>query len=375
VDILSFIVGLIISILIYIFLDKKLQAEKNKNITLMEQIKGYQKEIELIKKSEKQVLDEFKKIATDVLKEDKKELKTQNDETLIPLKDEIKAFKNRLEDLNKAQSNERADLKAQIKSLHDANQNTLESAKKLTNALTYDNKQQGDWGEMVLENILESSGLKKGREYETQKSYKDDNNKSFKPDVIVHLPDDKDIIIDSKVSLVAYQNYVETKNKDDLKAHINSIEKHIKDISLKGYQNLHNINTLDYIFVFFPIESSLLVALEQNKNLFNDAIKKNIALVSPSTLIMSLKIIYHIWQSEKQNKNTEEIVRLTGNLYDKLYGFVDSMSNIETQLNKASESYNEAKKRLSDGKGNIFSIADNIKKLGVPTKKELKDKK
>ncbi|SFV64290.1 DNA recombination protein RmuC [hydrothermal vent metagenome] len=374
-DILSFIVGLIISILIYIFLDKKLQAEKNKNITLMEQIKGYQKEIELIKKSEKQVLDEFKKIATDVLKEDKKELKTQNDETLIPLKDEIKAFKNRLEDLNKAQSNERADLKAQIKSLHDANQNTLESAKKLTNALTYDNKQQGDWGEMVLENILESSGLKKGREYETQKSYKDDNNKSFKPDVIVHLPDDKDIIIDSKVSLVAYQNYVETKNKDDLKAHINSIEKHIKDISLKGYQNLHNINTLDYIFVFFPIESSLLVALEQNKNLFNDAIKKNIALVSPSTLIMSLKIIYHIWQSEKQNKNTEEIVRLTGNLYDKLYGFVDSMSNIETQLNKASESYNEAKKRLSDGKGNIFSIADNIKKLGVPTKKELKDKK
>lgn len=373
-DLISFFIGLFIgAIIIYVLFNSKVQKLEKENITLNEQAKSYQKEIDFITKSQQQIKTEFSNIANDILDKDKQALETQNKTLLNPLETQIKDFKAKIENLSNEQIKERAKLSEQIKTLADVSKSTLQGAEKLTNALTYDNKQQGDWGEMILESILQSSGLKKDTEYETQKGYKDDEGKLFKPDVIVHLPDDKDIIIDSKVSLVAYQNYVESKDIIDLKAHISSIEKHIKDISLKGYQNLHNINTLDYIFVFFPIEGSLLMALEQNPNLFNDAIKKNIALVSTSTLMMSLKIVHHIWQTERQNKNTEEIVRLTGNMYDKLVGFVSSLSEVEQQLNKATKSYTEAKSRLSDGKGNIFSLADKIKNLGVPSKKELKE--
>lgn len=371
-DLISFFIGLFIgAIIIYVLFNSKVQKLEKENITLNEQAKSYQKEIDFITKSQEQIKTEFSNIANEILDKDKQALETQNKTLLNPLETQIKDFKAKIENLSNEQVKERVKLSEQIKTLADVSKSTLQGAEKLTNALTYDNKQQGDWGEMILESILQSSGLKKDSEYETQKGYKDDAGKLFKPDVIIHLPDDKDIIIDSKVSLVAYQNYVESKDIVDLKAHISSIEKHIKDISLKGYQNLHNINTLDYIFVFFPIEGSLLMALEQNPNLFNDAIKKNIALVSPSTLMMSLKIVHHIWQTERQNKNTEEIVRLTGNMYDKLVGFVSSLNEIEQQLNKATKSYTEAKSRLSDGKGNIFSLADKIKNLGVPSRKEL----
>ncbi len=316
--------------------------------------------------------DDFKKIANEVLKQDSLNLSEKNADLLAPLKTQIQDFRTKIEGLSTEQAKDRSTLKEQIKTLSDAHQTTLKGAEKLTNALTYDNKQQGNWGEMVLENILQNSGLTKNHEYELQKVYRNEDDKLLKPDVIVHLPGDKDIVIDSKVSLVAYQNYIANKDERQLAAHTKSIEKHIKDISLKNYQNLHNITTLDYIFVFFPIEASLLVALEQKPSLFDDAIKKNVALVSPSTLMMSLKIVHHIWQTEKQNKHTDEIMRLTANMVDKLYGFVESMDNLEGQLKRATQSYDEAKKRLNSGKGNVFSIADNIKKLGVNPTKRLK---
>jgi DNA recombination protein RmuC len=342
------------------------------NAKLQATLKEKEKTFDFIKTSKIQINEDFKQIASAVLKQDSQNLGEKNADLLMPLTTQIKNFKEKIEGLSIEQGKDRAALKVQIELLSEAHKISLEGAEKLTNALTYDNKQQGDWGEMVLESILQGSGLNKGVEFDTQKNYQDEQGRRYKPDVIIHLPDDKDIVIDSKVSLTAYQNFVQSKDKSDLKAHIASIDKHIKDISLKGYENLHGINTLDYIFVFFPIEASLLVALEENPSLFDNAIKKNVALVSPSTLMMSLKIVHHIWQNEKQNKHTEEIARLAGNMYDKLVGFVGSLDDLDRQLKGASKSYDEARKRLNSGKGNVFSIAEKIKTLGVSSKKEIK---
>lgn len=365
-DFIVFIIGFLLGgLVLYVVFVPKLQKQ---NIKLSTTLNLQKEKINFISNTK----DEFKTLADEILSKDKEKLASKNTQSIEPLKDEIKSFRKRMETITKEQSDDRSALKSQIEVLANLSKNTIKGTEKLTNALTYDNKQQGDWGEMVLENILQSSGLVKDKQYHTQKSFKNDDGKKYKPDVVVHLPDDKDIIIDSKVSLKAYQNYVDSSEEVELAEHIKSIERHIKDISLKGYANLHGINTLDYIFVFFPIEASLLLALEQKPDLFNAAIKKNVALVSPSTLMMSLKIVHHIWQSEKQNKNTEEIARLAGNMYDKLVGFVESLDYLESQLKSATKSYDIAKSRLSDGKGNVFSIASKIKDLGVRSKKELK---
>lgn len=322
-------------------------------------------------KSKEQMSDTFEKISAEVLKKDSANLNQENANLLNPLKTQIEEFRKKMEGLSTDQAKDRSALEQQIKTLADAHKNTLEGTEKLTNALTYDNKQQGDWGEMILESILEDSGLIKNEQYHVQSSLKDEEGKILRPDVIVHLPDNKDIIIDSKVSLKDYQNYV-SGDEDAINAHIKSVDNHIKNISLKSYENLAAVNTLDYIFVFFPIEASLLVALEKKPSLFNDALKKNVALVSPSTLMMSLKTVNHIWNTERQNQNTEEIVRQAGAMYDKLAGFIDSMDDVENQLNKAKNSYKTARSRLSDGKGNVLGIAEKLKKLGINPKKEIK---
>lgn len=365
-DILNVLFGLLFGALgMYFWLNTKLQK---KIIELSANFAAEQEKTKFITN----VKEEFKSLAGESLEFNKDKLKQKNTQTIDPLKEEIKNFRERLENISKEQSDDRSALKQQIQTLADLSKNTIKGAEKLANALTYDNKQQGDWGEMVLETILQNSGLKKPDQYEVQKVYKDESGKVFRPDIIVHLPDKKDIVIDSKVSLVAYQNYINGNDEADLKAHIQSVEKHIKDISLKGYENLHALNTLDYIFVFFPIEASLFLTMEHKPDLFSDAIKKNVALVSPSTLMMSLKIVHHIWQTERQNKHTDEIVRLSGAMLDKLAGFVDSLEAVNVHLEKATDSYIVARNRLNEGKGNIFSIASKIKTLGVSSKKELK---
>lgn len=322
-------------------------------------------------RSKQQMIDIFEKISAEVLQKDSANLNKENANLLNPLKIQIEEFRKKMEGLSTDQAKDRSALEQQIKTLADAHKNTLEGTEKLTNALTYDNKQQGDWGEMILESILEDSGLSKNEQYHIQFILKDEDGKSLRPDVIVHLPDNKDIIIDSKVSLKDYQNYV-SGNSDAINAHIKSIDKHIRDISLKSYENLAGVNSLDYIFVFFPIEASLLVALEKKPSLFNDALKKNVALVSPSTLMMSLKTVHHIWNTEKQNQNTEEIVRQAKAMYEKLAGFIDSMDDVEDQLDKARDSYQKARNKLSKGKGNLIGRAKKLKALGIQSKKEVK---
>jgi DNA recombination protein RmuC len=374
-DLMSVFVGVFIGfVILYFLMNNKIQKIKKENIELIAEKRAEQEKNQFLIISKEQINNNFEKIALEILKKDKQNLSDKNEALLKPLSTQITEFKERIETLSKGQSDDRSALKQEIQSLTTASKTTLESAEKLTNALTYDNKQQGNWGEMVLESILEDSGLKKNQQYTIQKSFKNAEGKLFKPDVIVHLPDKKDIVIDSKVSLVAYQNYVaNTEDKQVLKEHINSIDRHIKDISLKAYENLEAVNTLDFIFDFFPIEASLLVALEQKPSLFNDALKKNVALVSPSTLMMSLKTVHHIWQSENQNKNTEEIARQAGNMYDSFVRFIESLDEVSKHLNKATTMHEQAKDRLATGKGNLIGRAKKLKELGVQSKKEIKN--
>jgi len=315
---------------------------------------------------------DFKEVANDILEKDRANLQTKNSELLTPLQTQLKDFKDRIESITSEQVKERATLAAQIENLKKTSIEAQETTQNLTEALTYDNKKQGDWGEMILSSILSSSGLREGYEFDTQKQLKNEDGDAFKPDVILHLPEDKDIIIDSKVSLKAYKDYIITQTDEALlKAHVASVESHINGISIKEYENLEGVRTLDFIFVFIPIESALLVALDHKPDLFTSALKKNIVLVSPSTLMMSLKTVHHIWQTERQNQNSEEIARQAGAMYDKLFGFIKSMDDIEKHLDKAQKSYKEARGKLSDGRGNLIGRAEKLKELGVQTKKEL----
>ena len=376
-DILSLLLGLLLgSIGVYFYLNTKLQQLKTDKIhlevSLDEKIKSYENQIDLIKLAKDQMSKDFKAVANDILEKDRQNLSAKNSELLSPLQVQLKDFKERIESITSEQVKERATLAAQIENLKKTSIEAQETTQNLTEALTYDNKKQGDWGEMILSSILSSSGLREGYEFDTQKQLKNQDGDAFKPDVVLHLPEEKDIIMDSKVSLKAYKDYIVTQTDEKLlKAHVGSVEAHINGISIKEYENLEGVRTLDFIFVFIPIESALLVALDYKPDLFTQALKKNIVLVSPSTLMMSLKTVHHIWQTERQNQNSEEIARQAGAMYDKLFGFIKSMDDIEKHLDKAQKSYKEARGKLSDGKGNLIGRAEKLKELGVQSKKEL----
>ncbi len=376
-EIVNLLLGLLIGAIgVYVYLNAKLQGLRTEKIhlevSLDEKIKSYENQIDLINIAKEQMSKDFKEVANDILEKDRVNLQTKNSELLTPLQSQLKDFKDRIESITSEQVKERATLAAQIENLKKTSIEAQETTQNLTEALTYDNKKQGDWGEMILSSILSSSGLREGYEFDTQKQLKNEQGEAFKPDVILHLPEDKDIIIDSKVSLRAYKDYIITQTDSELlKSHVASVESHINGISIKEYENLEGVRTLDFIFVFIPIESALLVALDHKPDLFTSALKKNIVLVSPSTLMMSLKTVHHIWQTERQNQNSEEIARQAGAMYDKLFGFIKSMDDIEKHLDKAQNSYKEARGKLSDGRGNLIGRAEKLKELGVQSKKEL----
>lgn len=354
---------------------KKLQEE---NIRLATQIeerdKSFTEKVEFFNDIKAKMNADFKELSADIIKTNTEKLNAKNLETISPLKEQLTFFKQSIENINTEQLKDRALLIQQIKSLQMTNQETKDSAQNLANALTSDNKFQGSWGEMVLSRILSNCGLREGYEFTTQPQHKDIYGNKFIPDVVVHLPQEKDIIIDAKVSLKDYVDYIaDNSNKQALDRHIKSLENHIKNISIKEYENLTEVKTLDFIFVFVPIESALWTAIENKKSLFDDCLKKNIMLVSPSTLTMSLKTINYIWQTEKQHKNAKEIARQAGAMYDDLARFVDEMDNIDKYLDKAKEANFKAKKKLSTGKGNLLGRADKLKKFGVKTKKEINE--
>ena len=378
-DILIVLISLLCGALIcYFVLNKKLMAAIQKNIqletTLDEKEKNYAEKLQLVDQLKSQVNSEFKNIASEILKADIDKLKVDNSDLLTPLQTQLKSFRERIETITKEQVEERTTLKEQIKSLHEANIETRQSAQNLTNALTYDNKQQGDWGEEILNSLLLSYGFREGVEFDLQKQYKNEMGERFKPDVILHLPEGKDVVIDSKVSLKDYADYIaDQSNEAALKKHIASIENQIKNISIKEYENLEGVKSLDFIFVFIPIEGALLLALQYRPNLFDDALKKNIMLVSPSMLSMSLKTVNFMWQTDKQNKNADEIARQAGKMYDKLAGFFNDLDKIESQLDKTKEGFSDVRKKLQTGPGNLIGRAEKLKALGVKSNKEINE--
>lgn len=300
----------------------------------------------------------------------------QNLELLLkPFREQITQFSKQTSEQFVAESKERHLLKDEIFRLKSLNERISEDALNLTNALKGENKTQGNWGEIVLERILEESGLREGYEYQTQAHLKNEMGKSYRPDVVIHLPQDKDIVIDSKVSLVAYDAFVRETDpqlKDKaLKEHIRSINNHIKGLSEKRYENLEGLRSLDFVLLFMPIEGAFLLALEHDNSFFSQAYDANIIVVSPSTLLVTLRTIEHIWRNERQEMHAQEIAQKAEDMYDKFVLFVDEMQKMGQQIDKTKESYDTAMKRLSSGTGNLIKRASDMKALGLKPKKQL----
>ncbi len=322
---------------------------------------------------------EFENLANKIFEEKGNKFTEQNKEKLgeilNPLKEKIADFEKKVEESNKESIKGHASLKEQLQMLKDMNQQITQEAKNLTQALKGQTKTQGNWGEFILESILEKSGLVKNREYVIQESLTTESGKRFQPDVIIKLPENKSIVIDSKVSLVAYEKFVSEENEKEkqlaLREHINSIRGHIKNLSSKNYQNLYQLDSLDFVLMFMPIEPAFALAVQTDASLFNDAFEMNIVIVSPTTLLATLRTITSIWRQENQNKNAMEIARQSGALYDKFVGFTEDLINVGKKMDEAKNNYSSAMRKLTDGRGNLVRSVEKIKELGAKTAKQL----
>jgi len=338
-----------------------------------------QEKITVLEQAEKKMTDAFENLANRIIEEKSKKFTEQNKvnigEVLNPLREQLGDFRKKIEDVYDKESKDRVSLYHEITSLKSLNEQMSKDAINLTRALKGDSKTRGNWGEVILERVLEDSGLRKGREYETQSSFRDDDGKLFYPDVVVHLPNNKDVVIDSKVSLNAYERYCSTEDENERKSalndHIASIRGHVAGLQGKNYAELVRVNSLDMVLMFVPIEPALMLAFEHDENLYQDAFRKGIFLVSPSTLTMNLHIIHNMWRYEYQNKNAQEIAKRAGDMYDKFVGFVEALEDIGDKLDKAQFAYQTAHNRLSVGKGNLIKKAEDMRKLGLETGKKL----
>jgi DNA recombination protein RmuC len=346
---------------------------------LEDERKNAEEKLTLLQEARDQLKLEFQNVANKIFEDKSRKFTEQNKENiegvLKPMREQLVDFKKKVEDVYDKESKDRVSLLTEIIHLKSLNERISEDAINLTNALKGQSKTRGSWGEMILERVLEESGLHKGREYEVQAMYASEEGQRRHPDVIVHLPEGKDIVIDSKVSLTAYEKYcsadTEEKREKRLKEHVISIRTHIKELSNKRYEELEGISTLDFVLMFLPIEGAFWTAIESEQGLFNEAFDKNIMLVSPSTLLATLRIINNIWRYEDQNKNALIIAKKAGDLLDKFVGFVDALEDVGQKLGKAQESYLTAHKRLSEGTGNLVRRTEELKQLGVKAKKEL----
>ena len=322
---------------------------------------------------------EFENLANRIFKEKtdefSKQSKTNLQEILNPLKDRIVEFQSKVEETNKESIRGHASLREQLSMLKDMNQQITQEAKNLTEALKGQSKSQGNWGEFILESILEKSGLVKGREYVVQESLTTESGKRFQPDVIIKLPENKSIVIDSKVSLVAYEKFISSDDENQkalaLREHINSIRSHIKNLSSKNYQNLYQLESLDFVLMFMPVEPAFALAVQNDQTIFNDAFEMNIVIVSPSTLLATLRTISSIWRQEKQNKNAMEIAKQSGDMLDKFTAFVEDLLTVGKGLISVKDNYDKAMNKLTDGRGNLINRAEKIKQLGAKASKSL----
>lgn len=323
--------------------------------------------------------EEFENLANKILEEKSKKFTEQNKERLgeilQPLNQKMIEFREQVEKSHREDLQGRSALKEKLEQLQQLNSRLSQDSQNLTKALKGDSKTQGNWGEVILQRILERSGLTKGREYEVQESHTMADNRRLQPDVVVKLPDDKYIVIDSKVSLKDYEQFYseqdETLRELALKRHVNSCRNHVKGLSAKKYQQLYNGGNLNFVLMFIPIESAFAAAVQYDNNLFNDAFEKNIVIVSPSTLLATLATIDNVWKQEYQNENAQKIAYRGGQLYDRIRLFVESMGKMGKYIQQTQDSYDEAMNRLSTGKGNVIRQADMLRKLGVQNGKAL----
>ena len=325
---------------------------------------------------------EFENVAEKLLKEKSKEFIDVNrnnlDQILNPLKENLKAFEDKVEKVYNMEAAERNTLKGVITQLMDLNKQISDEAQNLTRALKGDNKKQGNWGEVILERVLERSGLVKDQEYRIQAAMQANDGTRYQPDVIIDLPDEKHLVIDSKVSLIAYERLISAETEEDrklfAKAHVESIKNHIGGLSAKKYHDLYKINSPDFVLLFVPIESSFSIAVQLDGELFNYAWDKKVVIVSPSTLLATLRTIASMWKQERQNRNVLEIARLSGDMYDKFVGFLGDMDSIGKNITYTQNAYNSAVNKLSDGRGNLTTTAEKIKKLGAKADKQIDNK-
>jgi DNA recombination protein RmuC len=338
-----------------------------------------EEKIALLNDARQRLTNEFKVLAEQILEEKGKTFadrsKAQMDGLIGPLREQLGDFKKRVEDVYDKEARDRAALVNEIGHLKNLNERIGQDALNLTNALKGDVKTLGGWGEVVLERILEASGLEKGRAYDTQVSLAGRRGSRYQPDVIVRLPEGRDVIVDAKVSLKAYERYHassdETVRATAIKAHLTSLRTHFKGLSEKHYEDLEGVRTLDFVLMFVPIEAAFFTALEHDRALFSEAFEKNVILVSPSTLLVTLRTIHNIWRNADQNENALEIARQAGGLYDKFVGFVEALEEVGRQLDRAKEAYLTARDRLRTGRGNLVRRAEQLIALGVKANKAL----
>ncbi|PHQ55857.1 MAG: DNA recombination protein RmuC [Sulfurimonas sp.] len=343
------------------------------------EIKASSQKLDVLQGAKDELSNEFKTLANKIFEDKSKQFSTSSKEQLElllkPFREQITNFSTQTKEQFLSHSKETYLLKDELSRLKQMNDQLSTDAVNLTRALKGENKTQGNWGEIVLENILEQSGLRAGVEYELQATLKSEEGKSFRPDVIIHMPQQRDIIIDSKVSLVAYERFMSAESESQkvraLKEHILSIKGHVKGLSEKKYEKLEGVNSLDFVLLFMPIEGAFLLALEEDGEFFKNAYEQNILVVSPSTLLVTLRTIEHIWRTQHQEEHALKIASEAEAMYDKLVGFVDEMQKVGLHLDKAQGAYEVSMNRLKSGRGNVIKRAENIVKLGLKPKKTL----
>lgn len=367
-------------------LNQDLLKEQNRVVKAEEYFKAQRERLAEQEKTINEVQQkfqlEFQNIANKLLDEKSQKFVETNranlDILLNPLKENIKAFEEKVDKVYNMEAAERNTLKGVISQLMELNKLISNEAQNLTKALKGDSKKQGNWGEVILERVLERSGLVRDREYRVQASLIGADGSRLQPDVIIDLPDEKHLIIDSKVSLVAYERLVNCETEDDRKlfskAHVESIRNHVNGLSSKNYHDLYQINSPDFVLLFIPIESSFSFAVQIDAELFSDAWDKRVVIVSPSTLLATLRTIASIWKQERQNRNVLEIARLSGTMYDKFVGFVNDMESIGKNIKQSQTAYDAAINKLVDGNGNLTTTAEKIKNLGAKANKQLDQK-
>ena len=354
------------------------KLSNNSNISLEE---SHEKKSEELKQMKNILSLEFKNLSNEIFEEKSKKFSSNNKETistiLDPLKERIQNFENKVEKSNQANSEWNGRLQEQIKSLKELNLQMSKEAENLTHALKGDSKTQGNWGELQVENILKKVGLKEGIGYDKEKNFKNEDDDNQRPDYIVNLPDGKNIIIDSKVSLTAYANYFNTKNSDEkknlLKDHVKSVNNHIKSLSEKNYQNLE-LNQPDYILMFIANEPALGLALIEDSQIYDKALENNIIIVSTSTLLATLSTVAFMWKQDNQNKHALEIARQAGALYDKFCSFSDELIKVGSNIDSTKKTYSDAMKKLVDGKDNLVRKSERLRELGAKASKKINSK-